>query len=171
MTAREQARELLIEYSRQLGVDLCFQNFARELATFPGDYAPPGGCFLLAMDSRIAAGCVALRALDDGICELKRLYVRGPYRGTGLGRRLTEAAIAKARSLNYSAIRLDTLPFMREAMALYRSLGFREITPYRNYESQDLLFFELPLTGRPVSEPARDDSSSSPREAALRQAT
>jgi ribosomal protein S18 acetylase RimI-like enzyme len=166
MTSREKARELLIEYSQQLGVDLCFQDFARELATFPGGYAPPTGCFLLAMDGSIAAGCVALRALEGGICEMKRLYVRAGYRGTGLGRRLAETIIAKARALGYDAMRLDTLPTMRQGMALYRSLGFYEIAPYRLNPVEGALFFELAL-----SEPSRGDSSSFPREAALRQAT
>jgi putative acetyltransferase len=128
----EEARGLFMEYSEATGVDLCFQNFAQELAALPGDYAPPTGVLILAREGEAAAGCVALREYEEGVCEMKRLYVRPRFRGTGLG---------------YARMRLDTLPSMRGAIALYRSLGFREITPYRFNPVEGTLYMELDLKG------------------------
>ncbi len=137
-------RELFLEYARWLDFDLCFQGFDEELATLPGRYAPPAGGLWLARVEGAAAGVVGLRPLDSGICELKRLWVRPDFRGHGLGRRLSETAIAAARAAGYRALRLDTVGSqMREAWALYESLGFRETAPYYDNPHPEVLYLEL----------------------------
>ena len=145
------ARGLFEEYAASLGFDLSFQDFDREVASLPGDYASPRGVILLALDvhaavdGSAAAGCVALRPLAGETCEMKRLYVRPSHRGTGLGKRLADAILAEARARHYRRMRLDTVPGMEAAIGLYRALGFREIEPYRANPIPGALFMEREL--------------------------
>ena len=139
------ARNLFVEYADYLGVDLCFQGFQEELDGLPGAYAPPDGRLFLALEGEQPIGCVAVRKLDEGICEMKRLYVKPGHRGRGLGRKLTEAIIAGARAIGYKRMRLDSLGSLKEAAALYRSLGFIEIPPYRFNPLPEAAFVETDL--------------------------
>jgi ribosomal protein S18 acetylase RimI-like enzyme len=123
-------RDLFLEYGETLGFNTCFAGLERELDTLPGDYGPPRGCLLLARAGGAAAGCVGVRPLDESRCEMKRLYVRPQFRRTRLGRKLAEAAIARARDIGYRSMVLDTLPTMREARTLYAALGFKACPPY-----------------------------------------
>ena len=133
----ELVRRLFREYADVIGVDLSFQGFEEEVAALPAGYD-----VLLVADGD---GCVGVRPFEDGVCEMKRLYVRQPARGTGLGRELAVAAIEHARSLGYARMRLDTLPSMGAAQALYESLGFVEIEPYRHNPVAGSRFMELRL--------------------------
>jgi ribosomal protein S18 acetylase RimI-like enzyme len=141
------ARQLFKEYATSLNISLCFQNFDQEVAGLPGSYAPPAGRLLLASENNQVAGCIALRAIGDGLCEMKRLYVRPEFRGMGLGRKLVEAILDAAREIGYTRMCLDTLSGkMEEAIALYRSLGFKEIPPYYHNPVEGATFMELSLS-------------------------
>ncbi len=141
----ETVRTLFQEYEAQIGVSLCFQGFAAELAALPGDYTPPRGTLVLArVDGRVA-GCVAAHAWDGEACEMKRLFVRREFRGSGCGLRLVRHVLDWARAAGFRSVRLDTLPSMEKAQALYRSLGFREIAPYRPNPVAGVRYFELTL--------------------------
>lgn len=141
-----QARELFLEYAQSLGFSLCFQSFDKELATLPGHYAPPDGRLLLPECDGQLAGCVALHKLEEGVCEMKRLYLRPQFRGKGLGRTLVDRIIAEARQIGYSRMRLDTVePVMKDAVGLYRKIGFREIAPYCANPIAGALYMELLL--------------------------
>ncbi len=140
------AAQLFHDYETSIGIDLCFQGFAEELAGLPGAYAPPGGELLLAIDAiGQPLGCVAMRRLDASRCEMKRLFVTPAGRGTGLGRALTDTILGTARMRGYSHILLDTLPFMTQAIDLYRRLGFRPAAPYQSYPQDEMLCFSRAL--------------------------
>ncbi len=140
------ARELFQEYAAGLSIDLCFQNLEEELAGLPGNYAPPKGCLLLAKVDERNVGCVALRQLEPGIAELKRLFVPPPFRGRGIAKALVEAALVFARGAGCRAVRLDTLREMDAAIALYTGFGFKEIPPYNAGGVESIQYFELQLT-------------------------
>lgn len=140
------ARELFEEYAAWLGVDLCFQGFEEELRDLPGRYSPPDGRLLLAIDGEHVAGCVALRRIGPDTCEMKRLYVRPAFRGSGLGRELVTAIIEEARIIGYKKMRLDTLPrVMEQAVKVYRSFGFEETEPYYSSPVDGTAYMELAL--------------------------
>ena len=139
------ARELILEYQASLGVDLAFQHFADEIASLATTYGPPAGALLLATVNGVPAGCVGVRPLAPGCCEMKRLYVRPAARGHHLGRHLAERAMASARALGYTHMRLDTLPSMHGAQALYLTLGFYEIAPYRENPVAGTRYLEAAL--------------------------
>jgi ribosomal protein S18 acetylase RimI-like enzyme len=141
-----EVRALFEEYAAWLGVDLGYQRFAEELASLPGAYVPPTGALLLAADGERVIGCVAMRALDSETCEMKRLFVRAAGRGTGAGRALVEAILAAGRAAGYRRMRLDTMERMQAAIALYRSLGFREIAAYYPSPVAETHYFERELT-------------------------
>ena len=141
-----QARELFLEYAQSLGMNLCFQNFEEELAGLPGHYAPPDGRLLLAEYETQLAGCVALHKWENGVCEMKRLYLRPQFRARGLGRALAEHIIAEARQIGYERMRLDTVePIMKDAVGMYRKLGFKEIATYRLNPIAGAMYMELEL--------------------------
>lgn len=142
---RDTIEALFCEYADSLGIDLAFQRFAEELTTLPGKYTPPGGLVLLAFVGDAPAGCVALRPLNEGGCEMKRLYVRPEFRGRGIARCLVQQVLADARGAGYSQIYLDTLPSMREAIALYESFGFRDTQPYCHNPVQGARFLLMDL--------------------------
>jgi ribosomal protein S18 acetylase RimI-like enzyme len=141
----QRTRELFQQYADSLGFDLEFQGFSQELARLPGEYAPPKGCILLAESAEEIVGCVALRPLKNMICEMKRLYVVPGYRNRKIGRALAEAVIDRARTCGFERMRLDTIESMTAAQALYHSLGFRPIKPYRYNPLKNPSYFELDL--------------------------
>jgi len=138
-------RELFREYADALGFDLSFQDFEQELVGLPGEYAPPEGRALLAWYEDHLAGCVGLRRIDPPTCEMKRLYVRPRYRGRGMGKELAVAIIDQARRIGYRRMRLDTVPWMTAAIALYESLGFEDTEPYRYNPMEGARFMQLIL--------------------------
>jgi ribosomal protein S18 acetylase RimI-like enzyme len=138
-------RTLFTEYASSLGFDLSFQDFEKELAELPGEYSQPNGCLLLALEGDRVAGCVGIRKLAQGVSEMKRLYVRPAFRGKGIGKLLAAFIIREAGKIGYKKMRLDTVPSMKEAIALYRSLGFKEIQAYRYNPIEGALFLELDL--------------------------
>ena len=142
-------RRLLAEYVDSLPVDIAYEGFAREWAGLPGAYAPPRGELLLASADGQSAGCVALRPIDGETGEMKRFYVRPAFRGRGLGRALAGAVVDAARRIGYRRLLLDTHPTMTAAIALYRSMGFRETAPYRSIPVREELFMELVLAQTP----------------------
>jgi 2-haloalkanoic acid dehalogenase type II len=145
--ALDHIRTLFAEYAVSLGIDLGFQHFEEELDSLPGAYAPPGGRLVLAAYGVQVAGCVALQPLEGELCEMKRLYVRPALRGKGIGRALVTAAVAHARMAGYVRMRLDTLPSMGAAIAMYRALGFTDIAAYRYNPIQGARYMELDLLG------------------------
>jgi putative acetyltransferase len=140
-----EVKKLFGAYASALGISLDFQGFDQELANLPGDYSPPDGSLLIAYWEGEVAGCVALRKFANGICEMKRLFTKTQFRGLGIGRALCEAIIVRARRIGYERMRLDTLPSMETARALYASLGFTEIEPYRYNPIEGARFMELAL--------------------------
>ncbi len=138
-------RELFLEYAASLGFSLCFQDFDKELARLPGEYGPPTGCLILAVVGSLPCGCVALHKLEEGICEMKRLYIKPEFRGKGFGKLLVNAVIDEAKKIGYSKMRLDTVPQMKEAINLYWKIGFKEIEPYRANPIDGALYMEMDL--------------------------
>lgn len=141
----EEIKRLFLEYAKSLKIDLAFQNFEAEFNTLPGKYGSPHGILILALVDGKEAGCIALRKISEGICEMKRLYVRDDYRGLGIGKELITMIIEEARKLKYSYIRLDTLPMMKKAQDLYLSFGFYDIEPYVYNPIKGTRFLELKL--------------------------
>jgi len=144
----EAVRRLFHEYASALDFDLEFQHFDDEMKTFPTQYSNPTGCLLVAYVEAEAVGCVGLRKYEKMVCEMKRLYVRPEFRGLNIGKGLAVRIIEEAGRRGYSRMRLDTVPSMQAAIALYRKLGFKEIPQYRNNPIPGALFFELQLTER-----------------------
>ncbi len=142
----EQARNLFLEYERWLGLDLCFQGFEEELRGLPGKYAKPDGRLLIAYSDEALSGCIALRKIEEGVCEMKRFFVNQNFRGSGLGNKLLLTLIDEARIIGYDKIRLDTYePKMSKAVKLYRSHGFYEIPAYYDSPHEEDLYLELKL--------------------------
>ncbi len=139
------AADLFREYQQFLGEDLCFQGFEAELASLPGKYAEPHGAILLAFDGDTPVGCVAVRPIDKLCCEMKRLYVKPQTQRTGTGKKLAKAIIAKAKSLGYQKMQLDTLQRLSAALHLYNSLGFQAVEPYYANPLDEVVYMELDL--------------------------
>ena len=143
----EQARNLFREYEARLGMKLCFQNFDEEVENLPGKYAKPDGRLMLVFADENLAGCIALRKLEEEICEMKRLFVRDDFRGRKIGNLLIEKLFEEARVIGYKKMRLDTYPpKMGKAVKIYESYGFREIPAYYHNPYGEVLFMELDLT-------------------------
>jgi putative acetyltransferase len=147
----DSVHDLFLEYAASLSFNVCFGGFDQELAALPGGYVSPRGCLLLARKADAVAGCVAVARVDPDSCEMKRLYVRPPFRRAGVGRGLAAAAIARARALGYRRLRLETLPTMLEARSLYRSLGFTPCAPYYGASCSGTECYELRLTPVPAT--------------------
>ena len=142
----EQIRALFLEYAQALDFNLCFQNFDKELQELPGIYSPPHGRLILCNVDGRAAGCIALKPLEPRVCEMKRLFVRPEFRGRQLGLKLAVRLLDDARQIGYSLMRLDTIRgSMDNAIALYESLGFKEIPPYYENPIPNALYMELKM--------------------------
>jgi len=139
-------RKLFMEYAESLDFDLDFQNFEEELQSLPGEYASPKGRMILAMDQNDVAGCVAMRPLRPGICEMKRLYVKPQHRGRNIGRLLAVKIINEASKCGYERMRLDTVPSMQSAQKLYESMGFKQIPAYRHNPVPGTMYLELKIS-------------------------
>lgn len=142
----DNVRELFLEYEHSLGFPLCFQNFEKELKELPGEYVPPDGALFVAAAGKKVMGCIAFRRIDDATCEMKRLYVRPADRGKGTGTLLVKTILEAAIRQGYRLMKLDTVPSMKEAIALYKRFGFKETIPYRHNPVPGALFMELDLT-------------------------
>lgn len=138
-------RQLFKEYAEHLDFDLDFQNFQDELRSLPGTYSEPNGVIFLAKDKGKIAGCIALRPIDDLICEMKRLYIRPQFRSKGYGRALAKRILVEARKMHYKKMRLDTVTSMTAAISLYQSMGFKDIPPYCHNPLNGARYFELDL--------------------------
>lgn len=147
-TEIEAVRDLFREYEAFLKVDLCFQSFEEELAGLPGKYARPNGDLLIGLDGKKIIGCVAVRRLQNNVCEMKRLYVKPEARGTGLGKQLALRIIEVAKELGFSVMRLDTLDWLKEALYLYEELGFQKRDPYYENPLPGVVYLELDLMKR-----------------------
>jgi putative acetyltransferase len=139
----QEARKLLKEYADWLDLELCYIDIDKEVAEFPGEYGPPTGRFFLAFEGGKLAGSVAVRRWHGDICEMKRLFVRPAFRGLGIGKKLAEFIIGEAKRMGYKVMRLDTLPYMVEAKALYKAVGFKQVRKYRDSPTNDAEYFEL----------------------------
>lgn len=141
----EIARTLFREYAEELGVDLCFQGFEQELAALPGVYSRPQGFIFLASLGEEPVGCIALKPLQHGVCEMKRLFVRPSGRGFGLGRQLAELCVSEARRIGYREMWLDTLGHLTTAIALYHSMGFQDRAPYYDNPLPEVVYMQMAL--------------------------
>jgi ribosomal protein S18 acetylase RimI-like enzyme len=139
------AKNLFIEYATSLNFELCFQNFEKEISDLPAQYSEPTGCIIMCYENDRPIGCVGLRKFSDGICEMKRLYLKNEARRKGIGRTLTEKVIEKAKRYGYKKMQLDTIETMKEAISLYKSMGFREISAYRYNPVKGVIYMELEL--------------------------
>ncbi len=148
----DEVRALFGEYAISLGFGLEFQGFDEELERFPGEYQAPHGFLLVLVDDGRVVACVGVRQLEPRTCEMKRMYVLPEARGRGLGRRLARAAIGKARESGYARMRLDTVESLTAANALYESLGFVVIDPYRFNPRPDAVYMQLDLKKEPVEQ-------------------
>ncbi|MEA5257386.1 GNAT family N-acetyltransferase [Arcicella aquatica] len=141
----DEVRKIFIEYAEYLKIDLCFQDFEKELQTLSKVYAAPAGCIILAKINEEIVGCVALKPIAEGVCEMKRLYVKPIARGHKVGRKLVEELITFAKNANYQTMKLDTLTTLTEAIGLYRSFGFQATSAYVYNPLDEVLYFELSL--------------------------
>lgn len=138
-------KNLFIDYSKELNVSLCFQNFDNEVSNLPGIYSRPNGCIFLAFYNGEAAGCVALKKLEEDVCEMKRLYVKPDFRKFGIGKLLIDRIIQESRIIGYSTMKLDTLARLKPAIKLYNSYGFNKIVPYYENPLDNVVYMELDL--------------------------
>lgn len=139
------AKDLFLEYAKSLDFELCFQDFDKELSELPGVYVPPDGRLLLAQYDNKYAGCIALRKIEEGICEMKRLYVKPEFRGLEIGKNLAFRLVEEAKTIGYKKMRLDTAPSMQAAQKLYYSMGFKDIKPYRINPVPGVKYMELEI--------------------------